>query len=101
MELHLPQEINMNVSTQELFRALTHPSAIIAYGAGWLLVVGRRRAELENILQTMNQEIDSNEQVKEIIVKIVPYIWENDVPSWLTNLLKLNGTIESHIPQKG
>ena len=94
MELHVPVEINMNVSTQELFRALKHPSAIIAYGAGWLLVVGGRRAELEDLLQKMNQEINSNEQMKKIIVRMVPYIWENDVPLWLSNLLKGNEIIE-------
>jgi hypothetical protein len=90
----VPEEIHMNVSTQELFRALKHPSAIIAYGAGWLLVVGGRRAELEDLLQKMNQEINSNEQMKKIIVTLVPYIWENDVPSWLSNLLKGNEVIQ-------
>ena len=94
MELHVPEEIHMNVSTQELFRALKHPSAIIAYGAGWLLVVGGRKAELEDLLRKMKQEMNSNEQMKKILVRIVPYIWENDVPLWLSNLLKGNQIVE-------
>ena len=94
IELHVPEEIHMNVSTQELFRALKHPSAIIAYGAGWLLVAGGRRKELEDLLPEMKQEINNNRQMKEIIVRIVPFLWGNDVPTWLSSLLKLNETTE-------
>ncbi len=94
MKLDLAQEISMNISTQDLLRALKHPSTIIAYGAGWLLVVGGKRVELEDLLQKMKQEINSNEQMKKIIVRIVPYIWENDVPLWLSNLLKGNEIVE-------
>ena len=87
IELRVPEEIHMNVSTQELFRALKHPSAIIAYGAGWLLVAGGRRKELEDLLPEMKQEINNNRQMKEFIVKIVPFLWGNDVPTWLSSLL--------------
>jgi nucleoside phosphorylase len=95
IQLHVAEEIDMNVSTQELFRALKHPSAIIAYGAGWLLVVGGRRKELEALLREMKQEINNNGQMKEILVRIVPFLWGNDVPTWLSSLLKPNGAIEA------
>jgi hypothetical protein len=95
IQLHVPEEIHMNVSTRELFRALKHPSAIIAYGAGWLLAVGGRRKELADILREMKQEINNNGQMKEILVRIVPFLWGNDVPTWLSSLLKPNGAIEA------
>lgn len=94
IDLHVPKEIYMSVSTQELVGALKHPSAIIAYGAGWLLVAGGRGKELEVLLPEMKQEITNNRQMKEIISRIVPYIWGNDAPLWLRNLLKLNKTTE-------
>lgn len=86
----------MNVSTQELLNALKHPSTIIANGAGWLLVAGRRRKELEDLLPGRKQEINNNKQMKEIIVRILPFLWGNDAPMWLSNLLKLNETIDEN-----
>ena len=90
IELHESEETHMTVSTQELFHALKHPSAIIAYGAGWLLVAGKRRKELEDVLRVKKQEINNNRQMKEIIVKIVPFLWGNDVPMWLSSILDRN-----------
>jgi hypothetical protein len=46
----------------------------------------------EHFQEKMKQEINNNEQMKEILVRIVAYIWENDVPLWLSNLLKGNQT---------
>src|SRR5207237_624192 len=43
VKLHLPQDLNLNVSTRALVRALNHPSVIIANGAAFLLMVGVRR----------------------------------------------------------
>jgi len=92
IEHDVTQETSMNVPIQELIRALKHPSTIIANGAALLLVVGGRRVELEGLLQQMKQDIDTSEQMKMLLGKIVPHMWENDVPLWLSNLLKLNET---------
>ena len=94
VKLHLPQDLNLNVSTPALVRGLNHPSAIIAGGAAYLLIIGVRREELENVFQQMNQEIRMNEQMKIIIARVVSYIWKDEVPSWLNDLLKPNEVIQ-------
>jgi len=94
VKLDWPQDPNLNVSPLALVRALNHPSAIIANGAILLLIVGVKREELENAFQEMNREIRKNEQMKIIIARIVSYMWKNEVPSWLQDLLKPNETIK-------
>ena len=83
VKLDLPQKVDINIPVQDLLRALTHPSAIIGYGAGWLLVVAANKEDLEASFQKMKQEINSSKQAKEIIAKIIPFLWEEGVPSWL------------------
>ncbi len=68
-ELHEPASLDMPV--QDLFRALEHPSAIIAYGAAQLLSLMRKgKEEMAFLLLT-----STNEQLLSVIACVATRLW--------------------------
>jgi hypothetical protein len=64
VKLGTPKGADIEVPTADLVRALKHPSAIIAQGALYLLLLSKPKEELLNLLK------DEDEQVLQIIEKL-------------------------------
>ena len=63
VKLDTPNRSNIGVQTEDLVRALNHPSAIIAKGALYLLLLSKRKEELRRLLK------DEDEQILQAIAK--------------------------------
>lgn len=99
MKFDIARDKSLHFPTEQLLYALKHSSGIIANGAGWLLIAGGERTEIETLLRKMSPEIESHQQMKEILIKIIPYLWENHAPEWLTNALYINDAKEKNKPE--
>lgn len=56
VKLATPMGINIDVPTEDLVRALKHPSAIIAKGALYLLLLSKRKEELLSLLKNEDEQ---------------------------------------------
>jgi hypothetical protein len=57
VKLDTPEDTIIDVPTEDLVRALKHPSGIIARGALYLLVISKQKEELLDLLKNENEEV--------------------------------------------
>ena len=57
VKLDTPEDTKIDVPTEDLVRALKHPSAIIARGALYLLIISKQKEELLDLLKNEDQKI--------------------------------------------
>lgn len=57
VKLNTPQGTNIDVPTEDLVRALKHPSAIIARGSLYLLLISKQKEELRDLLKNQDEQV--------------------------------------------